>query len=546
MFKSRSAIARSAYWTCLVLLFGWAAWRRFSIPLEPAADLDTWGYLAPALFKLTGGNFLHTGGRNFVYPGFLLVVLRMCGDFRAVVIVQHLLGLAGGGLILLTWQRIPTFVATSRVANRVHLGLGLILAAVFLLAGEPIRAEMGIRPEAICGFLLALSFYCLVEFLARTFVLRKTALAWGIAIGITALLLASVKPSFVFLALIPLLPLGIFLLTRNPIRQKVALALGILVATAIIVLPEYFLSRKDELSRLFLPTTLFVIHADLIRDQMAEDVAKKAILPYRTDWLDRMQKQLAAEIVKAGSIEKWRFPSLGFSPDILMYGTDSITAQLAVEFNDDIGALTSFYRFYYWRTWQQRPLEMAKKVARQVALFYRAPSPVFDRRKIIRLTEVYEIGATSFDLDSYREYLNAYPPARTWLPRSAYLAETAPSIEQGRVIRLPIVFLSGAYLPLLGLTLMAAVGCVRRDFRKRVGWLVALTLLVFAYNAAACLEVAIVASFDGPRYSTVQFCCTLLAEFLALRLLLEVLFQLIRWAAPSRPRRRANNEVDSC
>ena len=299
-----------------------------------------------------------------------------------------------------------------------------------------------------------------------------------------------------------------------------------------IVSPEYFLSRKDELSRLFLPTTLFVIHADLIRDQMADDIAKQAILPYRSDWLDRIQKQLAAEIAKAGPVEKWRFPSLGFSPDVLMYGPDSIAERLAAEFNDDIGTLTSFYRFYYWRTWRQRPFEMAKKVARQVALFYRAPSPVFDRRKIISLTEVYEIGATSFDLDSYREYLDAYLPAREWLPRSAYLAEAAPSIEQGRVIRLPIVFLSGAYLPLLGLTLMTAVGCLRRDFRKKVGWLAVLTLLAFAYNAAACLEVAIIASFDGPRYSNVQFCCTVLAEFLALRLLLEVVLQVIRWGRP--------------
>jgi hypothetical protein len=83
---------------------------------------------------------------------------------------------------------------------------------------------------------------------------------------------------------------------------------------------------------------------------------------------------------------------------------------------------------------------------------------------------------------------------------------------------------SVAYLPLLGITLATAAACFRRDFRKRVGWLTGVTLLAFAYNAAACLEVAIIATFDGPRYSTVQFCCTVLAEFLALRLLLESVF----------------------
>ena len=56
--------------------------------------------------------------------------------------------------------------------------------------------------------------------------------------------------------------------------------------------------------------------------------------------------------------------------------------------------------------------------------------------------------------------------------------------------------------------------------------------LVFAYNAAACLEVAITHAFDVPRYSTIQFCCTILAEFLTLRLLLDTFVQLIRWGRP--------------
>jgi hypothetical protein len=432
----------------------------------------------------------------------------------------------------MTWHGVRRFIATSPFGDHAHTMLGLILLAVFLLAGEPMGAEMELRPEGICAFLLSLNLYCAFEFLARTFIFRKAAVAWGIATGASAILLFSLKPSFVFLALVPLLPIAIFLVTRNPVRPKIALALGLASAAAILVLPEYFLGRGDELSRRFLPTTLFVIHADLIRDQMAADVQHHAIVPYRLDWLERMQKQLAAEIAKSASTEGWRFPSLGFSPDTLMYGPNSIAEQLSTEFNDDISALTSFYRFYYWRSWQHRPLDMLRKIARQIALFYTSPSPVYDRRKVIPLRVDYEVGAGSFGHDLYRETLNAYPPALEMIKRSAYLAEAAPPIEQGRLIRLPIVFLAAAYLPLLVLTLLTAVGCVRRDFRKAVGWLTFLALFVFAYNAAACLEVAIIATFDGPRYSMVQFCCTLLAEFLALRLLLEIVVQLIRWGRP--------------
>ncbi|PYK77364.1 MAG: hypothetical protein DME37_12690 [Verrucomicrobia bacterium] len=79
----------------------------FKPPLTPIADPDTWGYLSPALRKLTCADFGHTQGRNFLYPGFLYLVLRSFGDFRAIAIVQHLLGVAAGGVLLLTWRRLP-------------------------------------------------------------------------------------------------------------------------------------------------------------------------------------------------------------------------------------------------------------------------------------------------------------------------------------------------------------------------------------------------------------------------------------------------------
>src|SRR5690242_10903772 len=97
---------RLVYWAAVACLFVFAIWKRLSLPLDPIADLDTWGYLSPALLKLTGGEFVHASGRNFIYPGFLLFVLRVFGDFRALVTLQHLLGLAGGALMLMTWRRV--------------------------------------------------------------------------------------------------------------------------------------------------------------------------------------------------------------------------------------------------------------------------------------------------------------------------------------------------------------------------------------------------------------------------------------------------------
>src|SRR5437868_12975617 len=213
MPSRRLPIFRLVYWGAVLSLFVWAAWQRFSLPLVPIADLDTWGYLSPALLRLTGGGFVHVHGRNFVYPAFLLAVLRLFGDFRAIVIVQHFLGLAGGGLMLMTWQRVRTFITSSAIGDRAHTALGLVLVAVYLLAGEPIRAEMQIRPEGICAFLLSVNLYFIILFIARAFVAKnKSPVAFGAAIGVTAMLLASVKPSFVFLAAVALFPVGLFFL----------------------------------------------------------------------------------------------------------------------------------------------------------------------------------------------------------------------------------------------------------------------------------------------------------------------------------------------
>jgi hypothetical protein len=533
MSRRSLQVFRAVYWAAVACLFVFAIWKRFSLPLDPIADLDTWGYLSPALLNLTGGEFVHALGRNFFYPGFLLCLLRVFGDFRAIVILQHLLGLAGGALMLMTWRRVRSFITASPAGDRAHAALGLVLVTVFLLAGEPIRAEMQIRPEAICAFALSLNLYFVIGFVARAFLAKdKPPVGWGAAAGVTAMLLASLKPSFVFLASVALFPVGLFFFQRNQLRQKCTLGLALLISAIIFFVPEYLLSRADDLSRVFLPTTLFTIHADLIRDQMAEDVQSGAVLPYKRDLLDRIQKQLALEIEKSAAAEGFRFPSLRFSPDYLMTGTDSIADRVAREFNYDNAAITSFYRFCYWRAWQGRPLGMLKKIGRQIALFYAPISPVYDRRKEIPLAIVYRIGAASFDHQSMREVLNAYPPGLELIRRSALLGEATPPIEQSRLVRITVVGLAYAYLPLLALTLVMSAICFRIEVRKTMGRLTALSLFVFAYNFAACLEVAIIQVFDGPRYSTVQFCFTLLAEFLALRLLVEGLLRLVRWGRP--------------
>src|SRR4029453_9385517 len=111
-------VGQFAYWSAIVVIFAWAAWLRFRLPLDPIAVQS---YVMPALRKLIGAEFghLHLGG-TIIYPGFVYLLVRAFGDFRAITVIQHLLGLLAGGVLLLTWKRIRDFIPSARLPYPFH------------------------------------------------------------------------------------------------------------------------------------------------------------------------------------------------------------------------------------------------------------------------------------------------------------------------------------------------------------------------------------------------------------------------------------------
>jgi hypothetical protein len=512
------------YWTTVAFTFAWAVWQRFELPLNPIADPDTWGYLSPALRKLTGAEFGHTQSRNFLYPGFLYLVLRCFGDFRAIGVVQHLLGLAAGGLFLLTWRRLRVFVPDSLVNPSLHDALGLAGVAIYLLASDTIRIETQLRPEGVSAFLISINLYFAVQFISCSFLehRRTSAVVCGNATVLTSLLLASAKPSFWFAAIVVMVPLTAFFLRSNWVWQKIALGLGMVLIASLVLWPERILSRKDEASQTFLPTMLFVIHADLIRDQMAADLKENASLPYSTDWLERIYAALNSEIGKSQTNYPGHYPSLKFNPEYLWFDPSSITTQLRREFGSNVSALCDFYRFYYWRTWQRRPFRALQKVARQFSIYYFPDCPAYAPMKIWSLSEVYDRAVTSLDSEEYRKIARSLPALTNFMQRTKSLAENAPATKQQGLLRHVLADLAVSYLSLLLLALILSAIIFWKQARwRRLRWLAAFVLFGSAYNAASCLEVAIVNSLEVHRYITVQMYATLLTQFLAFWLILE-------------------------
>jgi len=294
--------------------------------------------------------------------------------------------------------------------------------------------------------------------------------------------------------------------------------------------PEHILSRKDEVSRTFLPTMLFVIHADLIRDQMAADLKENARLPYARDWLERVYSTLNAEIAKSQIKYPGHYRSLKFDPEYLWFEPGSTSTQLRRQFGRNVAGLCAFYRFYYWRTWQHQPLRQLERVARQFSIYYFPKCPAYSPMKIWPLLESYERAATCLhSVEDYREILISLPAAADYAARTDSLAQNAPAAEQPRLVRIALTVLSVSYLPwLLAALILSAITFWKSARWKHLRWLAALVLFGCAYNAASCLEVAIVNSLEVYRYITVQMYATLLTQFLALWLILEFLFEIRR------------------
>src|SRR5207302_10563472 len=108
---------------------------------------------------------------------------------------------------LLSWKRAQVFVPNPRIGRVGYDLLGLGGAAVFLLQWQTIAFEQAIRPESICAFVLSVTFYFLIQFLACFFVEHSctAAVAFGVALSFAAIFLASIKSSFVFASLFVLI-----------------------------------------------------------------------------------------------------------------------------------------------------------------------------------------------------------------------------------------------------------------------------------------------------------------------------------------------------
>lgn len=533
----------------LVLLFGAAAWARFRLPLTPISDPDVWCYLNPALSKLLGGAFQHTYGQCFLYPGLIWVILAVAGDFRWITGVQHLLGLGAGALLLVAWRQARGFLPRPRVPSFLFNFAGLVMAAVFLLSASPIGFEHTLRPESVFPFFVILNVCLNLAFIRRRFHIAGTGGDWRtLAAGSGAVFVCVMawllKPSFSAMLLLANLPVicSLFMAGASG-RAKGALVLvPTLAAGCLLVLPEWHFRRGDRDAHSFVSLSLFTVHANLIRDQMTDDLARGHAAPYDAAWLSDVRDRLTAEIDRSAAAEHYR--SLGFNPDYLKEES-SFIGWLVERLGGDRERAAVFCDDWYQRAWRGRPTAMLQKIGGQLGIFYQfGPSQVYRKSRSFDLKREYVRSAVIFDPagpppdrqhpppGSNLEKVTRYLPGREYIALSARWAQESIAVTAPGWLKSTTDFLAVTYFPLcLGALALGAAACFSRAVQLWGGPAIGVLLLLYAYNFGVTLALSIGHSMSIGRYSTYQLAFTLLPQGVALWLAAEIGLVVVAWLA---------------
>lgn len=519
--RASRRLAKFLYPAAVVVLFALAAHARFSLPLQPLIDPDLYGYLGPALLTLGGGTFVHTNTINFVYPAGVLLLLRLFHDFRVIVVVQHLLGLAAGGLFLLSWNRLAGLVAGRCLPRPLHHGIGLVGATFYLLSNTPILMELGVRSDALCMFFEMLMLTLLLWFVHDLLRRRdeKKAVVSGVGAIAAGLLLLSLKPSFLLTALSAILLVVVLVLRSMPPRLWSGFFAAVLLITSALVVPEIILQRGDPAVRTFLPQTLFAIHADIMAEQMRSDIVFGAS-EYPREWLKSMRGDLVAA-VQAASAMPHSFPSLGFNPDALMHGSDALLLRWMARFSSE-DAYVAFLRHYFRRAVLQHPGMFARKVGRQLAIFYAADRcPAFPVHENVKLNQHYRRSAETLGAPGVGVMFAPLAWAAPYRAEVARLSSADVRIHQPDAVKRGNQILARAYRPVLTISIALAFFVVCFRGQRADGAAAIMVILLFLPNFGNTLALSVVHTMQVDRYSTVQFIAALFAELWAIRWLAD-------------------------
>jgi hypothetical protein len=515
----------------LAVVFGWAAWERFRLPLTPFVDPDVSAYLDPGLNALLGEPFRDWAGQCFLYPWFLYILLCIAGNFKWITLVQAVLGLGTGALLFVCWMELRRLLPSPRLPAWIFKLLGVELAGVYLLCTATIQFERTLRPEAIFPFVVILQVYCNLRFIRARFLDSQPGrfVLSGASAVFLSVAASLVKPSFV--GALPFANLPVIVSLFRPGQRvwgKMLLIGAPAIAVALLLIwPESTLRRRDPAASRYLWQSLFSVHADLINKQMAEDVARHSATNYPLQFLTATHAALTQALRESTGENGKYWPALGFNGDYIRIGVAGkmpFLSQLTSRLGDE-DRTSEFCRYYYWRTVWGQPGGMAKKIARQFAVFYSPERcPAYFSYASFSLANQYQQTVSCL---RGQPNLQRYSPGASLLAAAATLTDNPLSIGPYKITSRISLFMARTHL----YWCLWAGALAILAWRKLVSFrTVALVLLLlYGYNFGTVLTLAVGHSLDVGRYSQYQFAYTILPDFVSIWLAIEVFLIVVNY-----------------
>jgi hypothetical protein len=297
-----------------------------------------------------------------------------------------------------------------------------------------------------------------------------------------------------------------------------ATAVPIIVALA---LSEHYLRRNDQSAKIFLAETLFVYQAKIIHAQMATDLKHGETDIYSREWLRAACDDLGKDIERSRKLYPGKFSVLGFYPDYLMFGHDSLLNRWQQQLGGE--PFLRFLHYWYWHSVASRPLAFAEKVARQLGVFYSRTCPAFRFQEKYSLSAAYCRSLGALSRPQSLPLLTKTPVGSAFLKRTKTLCSSDVVIHQNKLARIGHVRFARSYLAILLISVpLAGWFLLKRNNSENLKLSSFLVIFFYSVNFVNVFSISVVHSMEVDRYSSVLFIEALFAQVWAMRWLVEI------------------------
>ena len=378
-------------------------------PSVPFFDPDSPAYFFPHAAYMETRHFVIPSDRHFLYPLFIHSASGLNANYRAVGILQKLLHGLGGLLLAAALVLVLRRYAPWRLSQVMVLA-GLFLGAYFCC--KPVSLYvLTMMPEALGGVLCGLLVLLTVLFYSTP---RKVYL---VCLAVLCAVFFFVKPNFGFAIVYPVF---LALLRFKALRWSGLASVILSLALSVFLFNSIQINSfrgKNWSERTHGPETLFLWNLPGVLPEMDAALQADAMEPMPKETLREIRAYLEDELARQRQLPAHRqYPSLGFNPDLFLYGENPILKVFERLKLDDRWQV-KFYNHFVAAYIRHHPVVFVQKILRELyaSTFMLQPKlSFFDKQRFADLSAMSERSFSFFTVPQYpcpscvTTYMDAY------------------------------------------------------------------------------------------------------------------------------------------